>query len=201
MKNINLGQQIRFLGKKRLKEKWKILHDRREVCKTLCIIQLNGFIYLFFFPVYNIDNSIKYFYAHRIFTPLFFFPNAYCWCNESAMGPCRPSAITIGFSHLVFLHNVRRITGRFPATPEDDRSASSRKIRRKKKKKKNGRKSRHCRLSFRRGESRGWLFAKSGVIFARRHALRCEGEFFNGRVWACVKKIILELWVWKYGWL
>lgn len=32
-------------------------------------------------------------------------------------GPCRPSAITIGFSHLIFLHNIRRITGDFRLLP------------------------------------------------------------------------------------
>jgi len=89
---------------------------------------MDSFIFFFFL---NIDNSIKYSYAHRIFTPLFFF-QTHIVDAMNPRGPCRPSAITIGFSHLVFSHNVRRITGRFPATPEDDRSASSRKIRRKK---------------------------------------------------------------------
>lgn len=89
---------------------------------------MDSFIFFFFL---NIDNSIKYSYAHRIFTPLFFF-QTHIVDAMNPRGPYRPSAITIGFSHLVFSHNVRRITGRFPATPEDDRSASSRKIRRKK---------------------------------------------------------------------
>lgn len=46
--------------------------------------------------------------------------------------PVDPARLQSVFRTSVFLRNVRRITGRFPVTPEDDRSGSSRKIRRKK---------------------------------------------------------------------
>lgn len=47
--------------------------------------------------------------------------------------PVDPARLQSVFRASVFLHNVRRITGRFPATLEDNRSASLRKIRRERK--------------------------------------------------------------------
>lgn len=66
-------------------------------------------------------------FSRRFYFILFFFRKRILLVQRIREIPVDPARLQSVFRTSVFLRNVRRITGRFPATPEDDRSGSSRK--------------------------------------------------------------------------